>query len=266
MTQYDYALFRKSLHSAYDLDRLRFDVLISGYNSSPRVNELWARVSATHRIWIDHVEYGFSKGEIPDADALHDGLDGEGEIDFWLRLIRGINLTRAPKDSSIAVDITGIMRQHVMAMPLAFALAGFDKITALYSDPDTYAGGIKTRFSIGSVLNVAPVNGFEGVHGTSLDEQDLLIIGGGYDNRLISAVAESKRAAEHAVLVGLPSLQPHMYQESLLKLHEASEFINNYSRRTHLFAPANDRGLSRRRRSSRSLSRGKPPMGRRMYI
>lgn len=201
---------------------------------------MWNNVKADIRILINHSEYGFIDGEVPSADHMHTGRTGEGEIDFWLRLMSSAGASEWSSATSIAVDVTGLMRPNVIALPLAFALAGFDSLTALYSDPSAYTSGVGTTFSMGSVSSVAPVNGFEGVHNSALDEQDLLIIGGGYDDRLIGAVAESKRAAEHAVLVGLPSLQPHMYQESLLKLHRASEFINNYSRRNHLFAPAND--------------------------
>ncbi|WP_445169280.1 hypothetical protein ACTXG7_08140 [Mycolicibacterium sp. Dal123E01] len=137
-------------------------------------------------------------------------------------------------------DITGLMRPHVIALPLALALHKFAKATAIYTDPSNYSSGTGTKFTLGPIKGVSPVNGFEGAHNTSVGQEDLLVIGAGYDDKLIRSVAESKKSAEQVVLVGLPSLQPHMYQESLLRLHRVSEFINNYSRHAHLFSPASD--------------------------
>lgn len=238
--RYDYSVFTRSCFTPSRLSELRYDVLVSAYNRSERVKAVWSSVQADTRIWINHAEYKLGTDELPSSDLVVEAKEGEGELELWLRLLDCSVMSKLPKDASIAIDITGLMRPHVVTMPLAFALRGFQSLIAIYSDPSAYVSGIGTEFSLGPVLNVAPVNGFEGQHSTSLSHRDLLIIGAGYDDQLISAVAEAKRAAEHVVLVGLPSLQPHMYQESLLKLHSASEFINNYSRREHLFAPAND--------------------------
>ena len=238
--RYDYSLFKRNLYLPSDLSQLSYDVFISAYNRSERVKTVWESVNARKRIWINHAEYAIPAAELPDCDLVVETQEGEGEIELWLRFLNSSEMTGLPTDARIAVDITGLLRPHVVTMPLAFALNGFNHLIALYSDPSAYVSGIGTKFSLGPVLNVAPVNGFEGQHSTSFSQKDLLIIGAGYDDQLISAVAEAKRAAEHVVLVGLPSLQPHMYQESLLKLHMASESINNYSRREHLFAPAND--------------------------
>jgi len=236
----DYSLFRRRVCAPDDLAGLKFDVLISAYNESERVNKLWTSVQADVRIWINHEEYGFDDNELPSAHHIHSGLVGEGEIQFWSDLFSSSVLSEVSRDVRLAIDITGLMRPHVLALPLALALHRFSNACALYSDPSGYSGGSGAVFSKGPVLRVSAVNGFEGIHDTSTENRDVLILGAGYDDELITAVAESKRAAEQIVLVGLPSLQPHMYQESLLRLHRASESINNYSRRDHIYAPASD--------------------------
>lgn len=237
---YDYSYFARTRRNPSELDDLQFDILISAYNRSERVRSVWRDVNAEKRIWINHSQYGFERSEFTDGDAVVDCDSADGELATWLRLVNSGELAALPRDAAIGVDITGMMRPYVATMPLAFAVAGFKTITAIYSDPSAYVSGVGTEFSKGPVLSVAPMNGFEGQHNASFVQKDLVIIGAGYDDQLIAAVAEAKRAAEHVVLVGLPSLQPHMYQESILKLHKASESINSYSRREHLFSPAND--------------------------
>lgn len=240
MTRYDYSVFKRDICTPSCLSTLEFDVLISAYNESDRVKILWDNVSASRRIWINHAEYGFLSGELPPSDYVHEGAVGEGELEFWAGLFSHHLMPSDRNDMRIGIDITGLMRPHVIALPLSLALHGYTAATILYSDPNAYSGGSATPFSIGPILTVAPINGFEGVHNTGVNQEDLLVIGSGYDDQVIRAAAESKRSADHVVLIGLPSLQPHMYQESLLRLHKASESIKNYSKRNHLFSPAND--------------------------
>lgn len=222
------------------LGSIRYDVFISAYNRSERVQVLWNSVGSGFRVWLLHAEYDLDTDVGTPSDLKVLGDSEAGEMDFWRALLESPQFSELDRDSSIGIDITGLMRPHVVALPLAFALFGFTNVHVLYSDPSSYIAGTGTTFSIGPVASVSPINGFEGVHVSSLRQKDLLVIGGGYDDALMSAVAEAKRAAEHAVLVGLPSLQPHMYQESVLSIYRASESINNYSRRDHLFSPASD--------------------------
>ena len=240
MTRYDYSVFRRDICPPSDLATLSFDFLISAYNESERVKILWDNVSAGQRIWINHAEYGFGSSDLPPSDYVHAGAVGEGELEFWASLFSSDLMPVGSGGARVGIDITGLMRPHVIALPLALTLNGYKSATILYSDPNAYSSGSSTPFSIGPILNVSPVNGFEGIHNTGVNQDDLLIIGSGYDDQVIRAAAESKRAADQVVLVGLPSLQPHMYQESLLRLHKASESIKNYSKRNHLFSPAND--------------------------
>jgi hypothetical protein len=118
--------------------------------------------------------------------------------------------------------------------------AGFSRATLLYSDPVSYVSGQATTFTKGPVERVAVVPGFVGTHRAAMDARDCLIIGAGYDHDLVKAAAESKRNADHYLLVGMPGLQPHMYRESVYRVSHAKESINDFSAGSLLFAPANN--------------------------
>jgi hypothetical protein len=109
----------------------------------------------------------------------------------------------------------------------------------VYSDPTSYMKGARTTFSRGSTSKVRQVDAFEGSH-LSASDSDVLMIGAGYDIELVRAAAEAKRMCRHAVVLGLPSLQPHMYQESQLRLADAGESLNPFRDRSLLFAPADN--------------------------
>lgn len=236
----DYSLFGRSIVPPDELKNLRFDAFISAFNDSDRVQHVWSSVDSDTKIWINHYEYHINDGTLPAGDSVHIGTENENEIDFWNRLLDRSDLDGFENGAKIGFDITGMMRPHLMVLPLVLRYRGYDSAFFLYSDPTAYSAGSGTKFSIGPVTRVSPVSGLEGSHTTSTEPADLLIIGAGYDDGLMQVVAEDKRAAEHVLLLGLPSLQPHMYQESQLRLHLARESIHNYNKRSHLYAPASN--------------------------
>lgn len=117
---------------------------------------------------------------------------------------------------------------------------GFLRVDVIYSDPLAYESGDKTPFTQGSVTAVRQVRGFEGSHVPDAGEDDLLVIGAGYDDELIRRVAEAKRGARKFEMFGLPSLQPHMYEENQLQAALADEAVGPLPARAQLFAPANN--------------------------
>ena len=147
-----------------------------------------------------------------------------------------------------------------MVLLLMIFEKGVRKFDVLYSEPSQYLHQEQTEFSIPPVIRVRPVLGFEGIHTTGTD-QDILVLGCGYEHRLIAQVSEHKRGAKKLLLYSLPSLMPDMYQES------SSEFQPRCGsgRRSNSvagngFAPANNpfrlrpacyRLLSRTRHSGR---------------
>lgn len=235
MSSIDYSAFRKSRVLPSKLGELSFDVLLSAYNDSARVQTVFSEVGAAAKHWLVHCEYGYPTAEHPHGAAVS-GAD-EPAIDYLDRCIRQAKLSPG---MSLAVDITGMMRPHLLVLPLLLRAAGITNVSFLYSDPVGYSDGGATRFTKGPIEDVNVIPGLEGSHRVAVDAHDVLIIGAGYDHELVKAVAENKRLADHYLMVGLPALQPHMYQESVYRVSGASESIRDFRGRSLLFAPAND--------------------------
>ena len=91
------------------------------------------------------------------------------------------------------------------------------------------------------MTEVRQVVGYEGQHVTDTS-RDVLIIGAGYDDKLIAEVAEHKDQARKIQLFGLPSLRADMYQENVLRAHLAESAVGTpiHDEASNFFAPAND--------------------------
>ena len=126
-----------------------------------------------------------------------------------------------------------------MVLVLMIFEMGVKKFDVLYSEPSQYLHQEQTEFSIPPVISVRPVLGFEGSHATVTD-QDLLVLGCGYEHRLIAQVSEHKRGAKKLLLYSLPSLMPDMYQESYLSSSRALEAGGEVTQSQQRFAPANN--------------------------
>lgn len=214
----------------------KWDLFISAYNESERVKKPFEWAVAGEKYWIIHPEYSLPPGRIPPG-ALQPPNSDEAEF-------VGAILDSFPGDlpaASICLDITGMMRPHVMLFVLMLFDKGVKKFDVLYSEPDRYQKQELTAFSILPIVNVRPILGFEGTHSTDT-ANDALVIGSGYDDALIAKVAEHKRSARKLQVFGLPSLRPDMYQQNVLKARRASESIGSAgtSLAASCFAPAND--------------------------
>ncbi|MDR6417725.1 hypothetical protein [Pseudarthrobacter sulfonivorans] len=240
MSSVDYSLFAKERLRLDQIQNEHYDVFLSSFNDSERVNTLYGLVDAASKIWLVHPEYEYAKDGLPTSGNVFHSPADLSAIEFWQTFFDWLVVPDKLENLRVAVDITGMMRPHLMLLPLMLKIYGIDRATFFYSDPMTYSSGDRTKFSKGPVEGVALIPGMEGAHGSGTDTRDVLIIGAGYDHQLVIAAAEDKRSADHYLLMGLPSLQPHMYQESILRLSKASESIRDYRSRTMLFAPAND--------------------------
>lgn len=221
-----------------DLGSLKYDFLLSAFNSSERVQRPFDEIDAGRRAWLIHPEYEYELSELPQGEVVMGA--GDTEIEFWFKAIDSLGIASSIPGQSIAVDITGMMRSHVMALPIVLEYFNAARVDVLYSDPVAYVAGAFTKFSAAPVERVAQIPGMEGSHSSRYGPSDALIIGAGYDAELIRRVAEFKRSARHLVMVGLPGLQSHMYQEARLRMNDVREFLNRLSDRSFLFAPASD--------------------------
>jgi hypothetical protein len=235
----DYSLLKREEHPGTDLSGLpRWDIFISAFNQSGRVTELFSQVDASRKEWLVHPEYALDVGDLPVGESVS-VLESRDEAEFWASAFIALAADSWPPESRICIDVTGFMRPHLMLFPRLLRDRGFDRLSVLYSDPLAYQSGEQTPFSQGAVTSVRQVRGFEGVHLPD-GEDDLVVIGAGYDDELIRTVAEDKRAARKIEMFGLPSLQPHMYEENRLRAAKAEEAVGPMPSRGFIFAPAND--------------------------
>lgn len=236
----DYTIFYKKTYRPDDKwpNENRWDVLISGFNSSERVQKAFIDANAIEKHWLVFPDYCNEIKEYPTFGKIF-ALSSVQEADFIQQYfeISGIDL----ENKRICVDITGFPRPHLMFLLKYFWVRGVTQFDAIYSIPQQYAEKEETKFSDEVVSEVRQVAGFEGNHIPDTSN-DILIIGVGYDNQLISHVAQNKDKTRKIQIFGLPSLQADMYQESVLRANRATEDVgidagddpNNF------FAPASD--------------------------
>ena len=116
-----------------------------------------------------------------------------------------------------------------------------NKFDIIYTEPGRYEKKENTKFSDEIVSEVRQIYGYRGNH-SSDTSRDVLIVGSGYDDELISHVADFKSNSEKYQMIGFPSLRADMYQENMLNAHRASEAMSSGDRKSRnvIFAPAND--------------------------
>ena len=214
----------------------RWDVFLSAFNPSDRVLGLFDRIDAERKIWLLHSEYGIPAGDVPCGAEIfqYEGLDEAG---FCAKL-----LTKLPSDLErlkLAIDVTGFMRPHMMCLVGLLEYSGMRELDVFYSEPVTYTRREATQFSKGEIMDVRQVNGLEG-YANHRSSDDLMVIGAGYDHRLVSEVAQHKDAAQKVVMFGFPPLRADMYQQNLLRASRSWNALGDPPRRRRYFAPAND--------------------------
>lgn len=242
MSDLDYGFFlREVLAPDADWSETRkFDLFLSAYNLSDRVRHVYDRVRADRKLWLIHREYGLTAAQLPAEPYF--STDAPDESRFWLSLFddlkaEGVDLPHV----SICVDSTGMLRPHLLFLLKLAQRSGILKMHLMYAEPASYRRQENTAFSEGSIFEVRPVQGYEGAPATD-SSADFLIIGMGYDDRMIAEVAEDRAKADKHQLFGLPSLSADMYQQSVLKSRLAAEELSdpNFSEANRSFAPASD--------------------------
>lgn len=213
-----------------------WDLFISAYNSSERVNTVFKKVPAKQKQWVILPEYKYYTNEYPDGKVFSSSADHE--VDFILDYFEELSL--GIENQNICIDITGFIKPYAMVLFRHLMKIGLKKVDVIYSEPSYYTKREETEF-YGNVTEIRQVAGFEGVHMHDVSN-DLLIIGAGYGNELIAQVAQNKDQAKKMQMFGFPSLQADMYQENILRFELASEAVGMRAWKDprHLFAPAND--------------------------
>ena len=240
MTNYpDYTIFYKRQLSVSGewSSQENWDLFISAYVPAERTKCVFNKVNATHKYWLIFPEYGYTTAEYPCGKVYDEAADDEATFiaHFWNTL---------PADSQnlrICIDISGFIRPYLIYLVIWLLEKGVTRFDAIYSEPIQYQKRELTEFSSDVVKEVRQVLGYEGIHTNDIGK-DVLIIGAGYEDNLISHVAESKAKATKFQLIGFPSLRADMYQENVLRVRRAEESLGGTvddEVRT-FFAPAND--------------------------
>jgi hypothetical protein len=236
----DYSIFYRRVWGAaepWPAD-LKWDILLSAYNASDRVNRVFEMAPAERKHWFISPEYGYTKAEYPTHPYCFAPPHGnEADVIAAYFDACGVDL----RNHRLCVDITGFMRPHLLVLLKYLQMNAVQKVDVLYSEPSIYKRKEKTRFSDEAVVEVRQIAGFEGNHSPDTSD-DWLVIGAGYDHALIAHVAEHKENARKVQLLGLPSLRADMYQENVLRAHRASEQVGGATGEPDLsyFAAAND--------------------------
>jgi len=239
----DYTVFYKSSldpSSAWAADHA-WDLFVSAFNANERVRRVFDAAQAGKKVWIVHSEYGFSSEErpaSPASGAVYVAAEGMREDDCIQAC-----LSECPElgTGTLCIDISGFMRPHLMFLLRVLAARGIRTFDALYSEPGQYLRREFTEFAQGTVTDVRPVAGFEGLHQPSMAaDEDLLIIGAGYEHHLMRHVANAKTNTRKLQLLGFPPLQADFYQENVLNAQRAAEAVSATNENHPLFAPAND--------------------------
>lgn len=196
-----------------------WDLFISAYNDSMRVQTVFPQVPAERRSWWVIPEYRYGPADLANLeDPVVMASGSEAQV-----VKAGLAGSRfdPTTDRRLCVDITGLMRPHILFLMAHLQDIGFTQFDLLYTEPAQYSRRAETRFSIGEDVRVVSVEGFVGTHDPDTSG-DLLVIGIGYDHHLISHAIQAKENARVVELHSFPSLSADMYHESILRLDRVS--------------------------------------------
>lgn len=244
----DYSIFyKKKFNNVAELKAAKkYNLFISAYNDSTRVKSVFEEVDSMEKHWLSFPEYQYDAKELPVVDGsivkifCFDQSLKEGEIVRNYVQQSAINFSTVGR---VCIDITGFIRPHLIFLVRYFFSISVREVDFIYTDPIRYKKKEQTDFSF-DYIDVRQVDGCQGTHNPDTNN-DILIIGSGYDHLRITDVSKSKNNSKKIQLFGFPSLQPDMYQENILKAYKAEEETSN-GRETFidqdktLFAPAND--------------------------
>jgi hypothetical protein len=234
MNNIDYTYFIKDkFNSISELNLIHdYDHFISFNSETERVLEIFNHIKSTNKIWIAKELNLFISYQNHFILTGNDNNDANNFIDNY----------SLSKEEKICIDITGFPVTFLFLFLKNLQFKGITKFDVIYTEPSSYNLKEHTKFS-DDFIEVKQIEGFEGIHNTSDDSNDFLIIALGYDHSRIIDVCKNKSSARKVQLFGLPSLQPDFYQQNIIKTEKAAEELGNPNFNDfdfNIFAPAND--------------------------
>ena len=226
-------------HSYQKVDEVQtlspYDIFISSYVNSQRVQEPADTIQAGQKVWFATKEEGrdlyLAGKDVTFVKANEDYTP----IDEKLRTLQ-------LSGKSVCVDATGFRIPYLMFLMRCMAMYKINNFDILYTEPTQYRCAENTQFS-DLFYEVKQMHGMSGAH-TSRDDNDLLIIAAGYDHSRIVDVATKKKGCKKKVLLfGFPAISPGMFQENILRAHEAEGAIGTECFKdmdSNIYTPAYD--------------------------
>ncbi len=231
----DYTIFYKKALEESQIEKIpQYDIFLSAFDDCNRTKVIFEKISALRKQWFIFPQYRDIK-EFPQTDAYKNNSLSESEYfsDFMSDFLEQNNY-----EKSLCIDITGFIRPHLIFLLKFLSCSGSKKVDLLYSEPVLYKNADETKFS-GFIDEIKDIEGCSAVTKNKNDSDDLLIICAGYDDNLMARIAQDKNNCKKKYYIqGFPSLQPDMYQESVLKMENAKESIGES--KEIRFAPAFD--------------------------
>jgi hypothetical protein len=231
----DYTIFFKDSYDNGDLSNsLSYDIFLSAFDNCNRTKEIFDKVKSIQKYWFILPQY---KGieTLPEENVYFNKSLTESEYfeDFI------VNFKENDYNSKkICVDITGFIRPHLIYLLKFFSCSGVTQVDLLYTEPIQYKNADETKFS-GYIDGIQDVEGCSSINNNPNTDNDLLIICAGYDDDLIAKISQNKgHCQKKYYILGFPSLQPDMYQESILKMENAKQSTGEFKKIK--FAPAFD--------------------------
>lgn len=226
----DYTIFYKTSYENGNVDCGEgYDFFFSAYDGCERTLTIFEKILSNKKTWIDfpHYNHEFTAENVYKCESYK-------EDECFIELFKSLEIKSV---SNICIDITGFIRPHLIFFVKYLYVIGIKKIDFLYSEPLHYQNAEETTFS-GFVDRVDIIEGCGSDINLPNTDNDILIISSGYDDNLIARVSSSKSKIKNRYYIfGFPSLQPDMYQESILKMYQAKDSIGQ---REDRYAPAFD--------------------------
>ncbi len=209
---------------------LGYDFFFSAFDDCDRTKIVFDKISAVQKIWMNFPHYNLN----PHVPCLYSSQFFK-EDDFFTELFEQYDIQATSK---ICVDITGFVRPHLIFFLMKLVHEGLSTIDLIYSEPLHYEKAEETEFSPGFPEDPRIIEGCGSNDSLTDVEKDLLIVTAGYDDHLVAKVSKFKpKIKRKYYILGLPSLQPDMYQESIIKLYQSKDIIGD---RRDEYAPAFD--------------------------
>lgn len=233
----NYTYFYK--HNYQDVSALQglpqYDVFISGYVNSQRVQEPADNIKSAQKVWFATEEEGHDL-YLAGKDVTY--IKPNEDYKPIVEKLRSLQLS----GKSVCVDSTGFRIPYLMFLMRCMAMLNIKNFDVLYTEPTKYRCAENTQFS-DLFYEVKQMYGMSGVH-TSQNDNDLLIIAAGYDHSRIVDVANDKKGCQKKVLLfGFPAISPGMFQENILRAHEAESAIGTECFKdmdSNIYSPAYD--------------------------